>query len=93
MYNLQGKKPAQWKTITSAETIKGLPEAVKVAGKTYWVVRTSIQTLIFGFYGGEPLTDFEGDRMIRSDSRITPGEGASVKAVCYDGKTHVIKLT
>ena len=93
MYNLQGKKPAQWKTITSAETIKGLPEAVKVAGKTYWVVRTSIQTLIFGFYGGEPLTDFEGDRMIRSDSRITPGEGASVKAVCYDGKKHVIKLT
>ena len=92
MYNLQGRKPAQWKTITSGETIKGLPEAVKVAGKTYWVVRTSIQTLIFGFYGGEPLTVFEGDRMIRSDSRIIPGDGSSVKVVCYDGKTHTVKL-
>lgn len=92
MYNLQGRRPAQWKTITSDQTIKGLPEAVKVAGKTYWIVRTSIQTLIFGFYGGDPLTVFEGDRMIRSDSKIIPGEGASVKAVCYDGKTHVIKL-
>lgn len=92
MYNLQGRRPAQWKTITSDETIKGLPEAVKAGGKTYWVVRTSIQTLIFGFYGGEPLTRLEGDRMIRSDSRIVPADGAAVKAVCYDGKTHVIKL-
>ena len=92
MYNLQGRRPAQWKTITSDETIKGLPEAVKVAGNTYWIVRTSIQTLIFGFYGGEPLTVFEGDRMIRSDSRIIPAEDACVKAVCYDGKTHTIKL-
>jgi len=92
MYNLQARRPAQWKTITAKETIKGLPEAVKVAGNTYWVVRTSIQTLIFGFYGGEPLTVFEGDRMIRSDSKVIPGEGASVKVVCYDGKTHTIKL-
>ena len=93
MYNLQGRRPQQWKTITAKETIKGLPEAVKVAGSTYWVVRTSIQTLIYGFYGGEPLTVFEGDRMIRSDSSVVPAEGASVKVVCYDGKTHVIKLT
>ena len=50
------------------------------------------QTLIFGFYGGEPLTVFEGDRMIRSDSRIIPGDGSSVKVVCYDGKTHTVKL-
>lgn len=92
MYNLQGRRPAQWKTIKSGETIKGLPEAVKVAGSTYWIVRTSIQTLIFGFYGGEPLTVLEGDRMIRSDSEITPGDGASVKALCYDGKIHAIKL-
>lgn len=92
MYNLQGRRPAQWKGIAPAEKIKGLPEAVKTGGKTFWVVRTSIQTLIYGFYGGEPLTVFEGDRMIRSDSKVIPGEGMSVKAVCYDGKTHTIKL-
>ncbi len=92
MYNLQGKKPAQWKTITAKETIKGLPELIKAGGRSYWVVRTSIQTLIYGFYGGEPITVFSGDKMIRPDSKVTPGDGASVSVVCYDGKTHTIKL-
>lgn len=92
MYNLQGKKPAEWKSIAPKETVKGLPESVKVGGRTFWIVRTSIQTLIYGFYGGEPITRLEGDRMIRNDSKITPSGDASVKAVCYDGKTHEIKL-
>lgn len=92
MYNLQGKRPAQWKTISVKETIKGLPELIKAGGRSYWVVRTSIQTLIYGFYGGEPLTVFSGDKMIRPDSKVTPGDGASVSVVCYDGKTHTIKL-
>lgn len=92
MYNLQGKKPAGWKPITAAETIKGLPEAVKTGGRTYWVVRTSLQTLIFGFYGGEPLTKYDGDRMIRRDSPVTPASGGAVTVVCYDGKERTIKL-
>lgn len=92
MYNLQGRKPQQWKGITARETIKGLPEPVKVGGKTFWVVRTSLQTLIFPFYGGEPLTAGTGDRMIRTDSKIVPGQGNTVTAVCYDGKEHQFKL-
>ena len=93
MYNLQGRRPPQWKTITAAETIKGLPERIKVGGSTYWVVRTSIQTLIFGFYGGEPLTDFSGDRMIRPDSEVTPAGDGSVEVLCYDGRKHTVRLT
>lgn len=92
MYNLQGRKPLQWKGITAAETIKGLPEPVKVGGRTYWVVRTSIQTLIFPFYGGEPLTTGEGDRMIRTDSKVIPGKDNTVTVTCYDGKEHRLKL-
>ena len=92
MYNLQGRRPAQWKTITAPETIKGLPERIKVGGRTYWIVRTSIQTLIFQFYGGVPLTVLEGDRMIRPDSEISPSGDDAVEAVCYDGKKHIIKL-
>lgn len=92
MYNLQGKRPPQWKTITSKETIKSLPELIKVGGRSYWVVRTSMQTLIFGFYGGEPLTVFEGEKMIRPDSKVTPADGSSVSVVCYDGKRHTVKL-
>lgn len=93
MYNLQGRRPADWKTITSKETIKGLPERIRVGGRSYWVVRTSIQTLIFGFYGGTALTSFTGDRMIRPDSEITPAGDNAVEAVCYDGRRHTIRLT
>lgn len=92
MYNLQGRKPLQWKGITAQETIKGLPEALKAGGRTYWVVRTSMQTLIYPFYGGEPLTKGTGDRMIRPDSKVVPVSGNTVKAVCYDGKEHDFRL-
>ncbi len=91
MYNLQGKKPADWKGITSSETIMNLPERVDVGGRTFWIVRTSLQTLVFPLYGGEPLTSFKGNDKIRPDSRITPVEGG-VKAVNYAGKEVTILL-
>ena len=93
MYNLKGKKPDAWKGITVAdETIKALPERLTVGGKDFWIVRTSIQTLIFPFYGGDPLTVFEGDSKIRPDSPVTAVDGTSVQAESYDGKTRNIKL-
>lgn len=92
MYNLKGKKPEAWKGITSAETIKSLPERLTVGGKDYWVVRTSLQTQIFPFYGGDPLVRFEGDSMIRPDSEIKPVDASSVQVVSYDGKSRTVKL-
>lgn len=91
MYNLQGKKPADWKGITSKETIKGLPESVKVNGKTWWIVRTSMQTLIFPFYGGDPVTVSEGNRMIRPDSAVVPVRNG-VEVTRYDGKKSTVEL-
>ena len=92
MYNLKGKRPQEWKGITAEETIKSLPERLTVGGKDFWVVRTSIQTLIFPFYGGDPLTKFEGNSKIRPDSEVTIIDNTSVQAVSYDGKTRTIKL-
>ncbi len=93
MYNLKGRKPASWKSITAPETIKGLPERLIVGGKTFWVVRTAIQTLIYPFNGGAALTTFKGDEMIRPDSGIEIVDGSSVKVDCYDGKTRKCTLT
>jgi len=91
MYNLHGVKPQDWKGISAPETVKSLPELVEVKGKHYWAVRTSIRTLIYGFYGGEPLTRDEGGKMIRPDSQLTPtSKGVTVD--CYDGKTRDIRL-
>lgn len=92
MYNLRGQKPASWKTITAKETIKALPERIEVGGSSFWVVRTSIQTLIFPFYGGQPLTTFEGDSMIRPDSDVTVIDAANVEVASYDGKRRTVKL-
>ena len=91
MYNLHGRKPDAWKGIYAPETVKALPELLEVKDKKYWVVRTSIRTLVYGFDGGDPLTKDEGGKMIRPDSQITPtSRGISVD--CYDGKTRDIKL-
>ena len=92
MYNLKGRKPSSWKTITAPETIKGLPERIQVGGNTFWVVRTSIQTLIYPFSGGSALTVFKGDQMIRPDSEVRVSDGTSVSVDCYDGKARTVKL-
>ena len=93
MYNLKGRKPSTWKTIIAPETIKGLPEPVKVGGSTFWVVRTSIQTLIYPFSGGSALTSFKGDQMIRPDSEVMVlDDKLSVSVSCYDGQTRTVKL-
>lgn len=92
MYDMKGRKPDSWKGIKSEETIKALPQKISAAGKSYWVVRTSVQTLVFPLMGGEPLTVFEGDKMIRPDSEIKVLEGPALGFECYDGQTRTLKL-
>ena len=92
MYNLHGQKPAGWKGIAAPETVKALPELLEVKDKKYWVVRTSIRTLVYGFDGGDPLTKDEGGKMIRPDSQVTPNSRGGLTVDCYDGKTRDIKL-
>ena len=92
MYNLKGKKPSSWKSITAPETIKGLPERIEVGGSTFWVIRTSIQTLIYPFSGGSAITAFRGDQMILPDSPVNVIDGTSVSVDCYDGKSRTVVL-
>ena len=92
MYNLHGKKPDSWKGIACNETIKSLPERLVVGDKGFWVVRTSMQTLIYPFYGGEPLTSFKGDEMILPNAEVNVKNSTTVEAMCYDGKIRTVKL-
>ena len=92
MYNLKGQKPSSWKGIRSEETIKALPERIAVGDNSFWIVRTSIQSLLYPFYGGEPLTAFKGDQMIRPDSEVKVVDGTTVEVTCYDGKKRTVKL-
>ena len=92
MYNLKGQKPSSWKGIHPSETVKSLPERIVVGGSSYWAVRTSMQTLIYPFYGGESLTTYTGEQMIRPDSEVKVLEDGTVDVVCYDGKHRVVRL-
>lgn len=92
MYNLKAKKPSSWKGITHKEKIKSLPERLLIGGRNFWVVRTSIQTLIYPFNGGEPITAYEGDKMIRPDSEVKIIDSSSVEVACYDGQKRIVKL-
>ena len=92
MYNLKGRKPSAWKTIAAPETVKALPERIVVGGNTFWVVRTSIQTLIYPFGGGNALTSFKGDQMIRPDSEVRVVDAVSVSVDCYDGVSRTVTL-
>lgn len=90
-YNLHGEKAPGFKGIRAPETVKNLPELLELKGKRYWVVRTSIQTLIYPFEGGEPLFKAEGGKMLKPDAVLVPSS-KGVNAECYDGKTREIKL-
>ena len=92
MYDLHGKKPSSWKGIKTEETIKSLPELLKVKGKRFWIVRTSVRTLVFGFDGGEPLYSGNRNKMLLPDSKINVNDKGTVSALCYDGKERSLKL-
>lgn len=92
MYNLQGRTPQGWEDITSEDTIVSLPERVVCGGKSVWVVRTSRQTIIYPFMGGESLSKFTGDSMLRPDAEVKFQEGGVLTAVSYNGKTQKIKI-
>lgn len=91
-YNLHGQAVEGWKGIKVNETIKSLPELVSNGNSKYWLVRTSRQTLVFPFMGGESLISGEGEKMIRPDSEITFKENGAVTGKCYDGKERTFKL-
>lgn len=92
LYDLHGRTAPAWKGITARETIKSLPELLEGKGRKYWVVRTSSQTLVYPFNGGEPLVKGEGDKMVRPDSQVSINEKGMAVAKCYDGKERTFKL-
>ena len=90
-YNLHGAKVQGWKGIKAPETVKNLPDLLEGGGKRYWVVRTSIQTLLYPFEGGEPLFKAESGKMLKPDATVSL-TAKGVSGECYDGKTREFKL-
>lgn len=92
MYDLNGLKSEEWKGFESDRPIRGIPERLIVGGKNFWVVRTSEQTLIYPFYGGDPLNVFFLSKMYLPDAEVIVKNETTIEAECYDGKKRSLKL-
>lgn len=65
MYNLHGVKPEGWLGIHPGDRILALPELIRDGEHQYWRVQTSRGTLLYGFYGGEPLSKKEANSILK----------------------------
>lgn len=70
MYNLHGQKPSSWMGITSDEVIRSLPEMIVSGGKHYWLVPTSGGDVLYGFYGGSPLSSKESSKILKATKNL-----------------------
>ena len=91
LYTLEGNLYKNWRGIKCRETIKHLPDPVTISGKRYWILRTTVQTLICKL-DGTLAADFEKNSRLKPKSEVTPVEGSEVRVNCYDGKTYLLNL-
>ena len=91
LYDLKGRLRDDWTGFDTDETIKSLPELLEVNASLYWVVTTSLQTVICDFTG-RPVADFSGSKKLRPGAEIRPYSGDSVEIETYDGKTWLLNL-
>lgn len=91
LYDLKGRLRDDWVGFKTDETIKSLPEPLEINSSLYWVVTTSMQTVICDFTG-RPVADFSGSKKLRPGAEIKPYSGNSVEIETYDGKKWVLDL-
>ena len=91
-YDLSGKRGSGWNDISLGERIMSLPECLEVGGKTYWVVRTPYQTLIYDSHG-TLCADFTKKRKLRKDTSVEPVSTHEVKVTVADGKEMILDLS
>lgn len=65
MYDLHGKLREGWLGISPDTQITALPELVTAEGKKYWVIKTAGQSVVYGFYGGEPVGRSESRKVLK----------------------------
>lgn len=65
LYNLHGQRTEGWKGIAPEGSIAGMPQMQEVDSVKYWFVPTSSGIKIYGFLGGDPLSDKEAAKIMK----------------------------
>lgn len=69
---------AAWNDITLEETIKSFPELIEIGSNKYWVLRTTVRTMIYTI-NGNCVTNFSDKNWLKPDSPVMPAGDSFVK--------------
>ena len=64
--DLHGIVREGWQGISPETQITALPQLVTAEGKKYWVIKTAGQSVVYGFYGGEPVGKGESRKVLKA---------------------------
>lgn len=91
LYNKNCKPYPAWSDIKLPETIREFPELKEFGGNKYWILRTSLRTMIYSI-NGNPVTDPKEKNRLKPDSPVIPLEGSNVMVQTLQGKNISLNL-
>jgi len=91
LYDKNCKPYPTWSDINLPETIREFPELKDFGGNRYWILRTSLRTMIYSV-NGIPVTDIKEKNRIKPDSPVIPLTGSDVLVQTLQGKNISINL-
>lgn len=91
LYDKNCKPYPIWSDIRLPETIREFPELKDFGGNRYWILRTSLRTMIYTV-NGIPVTDIKEKNRIKPDSPVIPLSGSDVLVQTLQGRNISINL-
>lgn len=81
----------RWSNISVEERIKSFPELIESGKNRYWVLRTSLRTMIYSI-NGTPVANFTGEIRLANNTPVKPNSQGVVILKTVSGKTIWVDL-
>lgn len=91
LYNRDGTPHKAWSDISTDETIKNFPHPIIIDGNRYWVLRTSLKSVIYTT-NGNPVTAVKGRSALAVDTPVEHVGGGIVKVKDISNRAILLNL-
>jgi hypothetical protein len=81
----------RWSNISAEERIKSFPELIESGENRYWVLRTSLRTMIYSI-NGTPVANFTGEMRLANNTPVKPDRQGVVNLKTASGKNISVDL-
>ncbi|PKO98573.1 MAG: hypothetical protein CVU13_09050 [Bacteroidetes bacterium HGW-Bacteroidetes-8] len=81
----------RWNNISVEERIKSFPELIVSGENRYWVLRTSLRTMIYSI-NGTPVANFTGEMRLANNTPVKPDRQGVVTVKTASGKNISVDL-